>query len=48
SGGTGKSYLTKLIIDWIKSERKTYHLIVLTRIATQNVRGFTIHFAFRI
>jgi hypothetical protein len=48
SGGTGKSYITRLIIDWIKSQNKTYLLTAPTGVAAQNVGGFTIHSALRI
>uniref|UniRef100_U9UPJ1 ATP-dependent DNA helicase n=1 Tax=Rhizophagus irregularis (strain DAOM 181602 / DAOM 197198 / MUCL 43194) TaxID=747089 RepID=U9UPJ1_RHIID len=48
SGGTGKSYIIRLIIDWIKSENRTYLLTAPTGVAAQNVSGITIHSALRI
>lgn len=48
SGGTGKSYITKLIIDWIKSQNKTYLLTAPTGVAAQNIGGTTIHSALRL
>ena len=48
SGGTGKTYMTKLIIDWLKSQHKTYLLTAPTGVAAQNVGGVTLHSAFRL
>jgi hypothetical protein len=48
SGGSGKSYITKLIIDWLKSQHKTYLLTAPTGVAAQNVGGLTIHSALRL
>ncbi|GBC10072.1 hypothetical protein RclHR1_09310007 [Rhizophagus clarus] len=48
SGGVGKSYITMLIIDWIKSQNKTYLLTAPTGVAAQNVGGSTIHSALRL
>src|SRR6266542_528393 len=48
SGGTGKSYITRLIIDWIKLQNKTYLLTAPTGVAAQNVGGLTIHSALRL
>ena len=48
SGGTGKSYMTRLIIDWIKSQNKTYLLMAPTGVAAQNVSGVTIYSALRL
>jgi len=48
SGGTGKTYITKLIIDWINSQNKTYLLTAPTGVAAQNIGGQTIHSALRL
>ena len=48
SGGTGKTFLTQLIIDWIKSQNKTYLLTAPTGVAAQNIGGSTIHSALRL
>ena len=48
SDGTGKTYMTKLIIDWLKSQHKIYLLTAPIGIATQNVGGLTIHSALRL
>ena len=48
SGGTGKSYITQLIVDWIKSQNKSYLLTAPTGVAAQNIGGSTIHSALRL
>jgi PIF1-like helicase/Helitron helicase-like domain at N-terminus len=48
SGGTGKTYITRLIIDWINSQNKTYLLTAPTGVAAQNIGGQTIHSALRL
>jgi hypothetical protein len=48
SGGTGKTFITKLIIDWIKTQNKMYLLTAPTGVAAQNVGGSTIHSALRL
>ncbi|GBC07669.1 hypothetical protein RclHR1_07600008 [Rhizophagus clarus] len=48
SGGTGKSFITKLIIEWIKFQNKIYLLTAPTGVAAQNVGGYTIHSALRL
>jgi hypothetical protein len=48
SGGTGKTFITKLIIEWIKSQNKTYLLTASTGVAAQNVGGYTVHSALRL
>ena len=40
--------MTKLIIDWLKSQHKTYLLTAPTGVAAQNVGGVTLHSAFRL
>ena len=48
SGGTGKTCITRLIIDWINSQNKTYLLTAPTGVAAQNIGGQTIHSALRL
>jgi ATP-dependent DNA helicase PIF1 len=48
SGGTGKTYTTKCIINWINSQNKTYLLTAPTGVAAQNIGGQTIHSALRL
>jgi hypothetical protein len=48
SGGTGKSFITRLIIDWLESQHKTYLLTAPTGVAAQNISGSTIHSALRL
>jgi len=48
SGGTGKSFMTRLIINWIKSQNKTYLLTAPTGIVAQNIGRTTIHSALKI
>ena len=48
SDGTGKTFLTKQIINYLKLNNKKYLLIALTGIAAQNVGGKTIHSELKI
>jgi ATP-dependent DNA helicase PIF1 len=48
SGGTGKTYMTKMIINWLESQHKNYLLTAPTGVAAQNVGGSTIHSALRL
>jgi len=42
--GTGKTYLAKQIIDYLKSNNKKFLLMAPTGVAAQNVGSETIHF----
>src|SRR5947209_6123635 len=44
----GIHYKINLIIDWIKTQNKTYLLTAPTGVAAQNVGGSTIHSALRL
>ena len=48
SAGTGKSYLIKMIINWLDQHKNRYLLLAPTGVAAQNIGGFTIHSALRI
>ena len=47
-GETGKTYITQLIVDWIKSQNKNYLLMIPTGVAAQNIGGLTIHSTLRL
>jgi ATP-dependent exoDNAse (exonuclease V) alpha subunit len=46
--GTGKTYLTKQIFEYLKSINKRFLLMALTGIAAENVGGETIHSKLKI
>lgn len=46
-GGSGKSFLTRHIIDWCKSKGKNVIVCAPTGVAAQNIEGSTIHRTFR-
>ena len=46
--GTGKSYLIKIIINWLNLHKNRYLLLAPTGVVAQNIGGFTIHSALRI
>ena len=48
SAGTGKSYLIKMILNWLNLHKNKYLLLAPTGVAAQNIGGFTIHSALRI
>jgi ATP-dependent exoDNAse (exonuclease V) alpha subunit len=48
SAGTGKSYLIKMILNWLNQRKNKYLLLAPTGVAAQNIGGFTIHSALRI
>ena len=48
SAGTGKSYLIKMIINWLNLSKAKYLLLAPTGVAAQNIGGVTIHSALRI
>ncbi|CAJ0908479.1 3670_t:CDS:2 [Entrophospora sp. SA101] len=48
SAGTGKSYVTRLIVNDLISKRKKFLLMAPTGIAAQNIGGQTIHSTLRI
>jgi hypothetical protein len=48
SAGTGKSYMIKLITDWLNSRKRPYLLLAPTGVAAQNIKGSTIHSALRL
>ena len=47
-GGSGKSFLTRLIIDWCKERKKSVMICAPTGVAALNIGGSTIHRAFGI
>ena len=47
-GGSGKSYLTRYIIDYCKKSNKSVLICAPTGIAALNIGGSTIHRAFRV
>ena len=47
-GGSGKSYLTRLIIDWCKERKLSVLICAPTGVAALNIGGSTIHRAFGI
>src|SRR5437899_774578 len=48
SAGTGKSYMIKLITDWLNSRKRPYLLLAPTGVAAQNIKGSTSHSALRL
>jgi len=48
SAGTGKTYITKLIINWLKSQGRSFLLTAPTGVSAQTVGGFTLHSALRL
>src|SRR6185369_8829394 len=48
SAGTGKSFMTRQVINFLQSKNKNYLLIALTGVATQNIGGKTIHSSLKI
>lgn len=47
-GGSGKSFLTRLIIDWCKERKKSVMICAPTGVAALNIGGSTIHRTFGI
>ena len=43
SAGTGKSYMLKIISDYLTNNHKNYLLMAPTGVAAQNINGKTIH-----
>lgn len=48
SAGTGKSFMTRQIINFLQSKNKNYLLIAPTGVAAQNIGGKTIHSSLKI
>src|SRR5436190_23880035 len=48
SAGTGKTYLTKQIVSYLKSINKKFLLLAPTGVAAENVGGETIHSRLKI
>src|SRR6266542_3314467 len=48
SAGTGKSYMLKLITNYLTNNHKNYLLMAPTCIAIQNINGKTIHYKLQI
>ena len=46
-GGSGKSFLTRLIIEWCQDNGKSVMVCAPTGVAAQNIQGSTIHRAFK-